>query len=70
LFPQITALHSFVLSIFYISFGPAFIFSNVDTTGGLGFTFDVFCITLFFSCLTEPFGFELLTLPGVALVFD
>ena len=42
---------------------PAFTFSEFDRVGGLGFSFDVFY-------LTEPFGFEWLALPSVALFFD
>ena len=33
---------------FYIAVGPAFTFSEFDSFGGLGFAFDVFCVTLLF----------------------
>jgi len=36
--------------------------SEFDRVGGLGFAFDVFCVT-------ESFGYELLALPSVALYF-
>jgi len=42
---------------------PAFTFSKFDRVGGVGFSFDVFCVT-------EPFGFEWLALPSVAVFFD
>jgi len=44
------------------SCGHSFTFSEFDRVGGLGFAFDVFCVT-------EPFDFELLALPSVALYF-
>jgi len=37
-------------------------FSDFDVAGRFGFAFDVFCVT-------EPYGFELLTLRSVALFF-
>jgi len=53
----------YFLHIADLAVGPVFAFSNLDRVGGLGFAFDAFCAT-------EPFGFELLTLPSVALFFD
>jgi len=37
-----------VLALFCIAVGPAFDFSDFDVTGGLGFAFDIFCVTLSF----------------------
>jgi len=56
----------FCFNILSITFDPAFAFSDFDVAGCLGFAFDVFCV---FSCVTKPYGFELLTLPSVALFF-
>jgi len=54
--------------MFYIAVGPAFTFGKFDRVGGLGFAFDVYCVTLLF-LVPESFGFELLALPSVALFF-
>jgi len=45
LFSQITALRRFCFNILYITFGPAFTFSDFDVAVCLGFAFDVFCVT-------------------------
>ena len=39
----------FCFGTFYIAVGPAFALSEFDRVGGLGFAFDVFCVTLFAS---------------------
>jgi len=38
----------FCFNTFCIAVGPAFTFSEFDRVGGLGFVFDVFCVTLLF----------------------
>ena len=38
----------FVLALSARPVGPAFTVSEVDRVGGLGFAFDVFCVTLLF----------------------
>ena len=38
----------FFLALSAISVGPAFIVSEFDRVGGIGFAFDIFCITLLF----------------------
>ena len=48
LFSMITASYRFCFSIFCIAVGPDFAFNDFDMAGGLGFAFDVFCITLSF----------------------
>jgi len=58
-----TTLRRFCVSNFCVAVGPAFTFSDFDRVGGRGFAFDVFCVT-------HSFGFELLALPSVALLFD
>ena len=41
----IMALRRFCFNILWITFGPAFAFSDFDVAGCLGFAFDVFCFT-------------------------
>jgi len=60
-----TCFDRFCFSIFCITVGPVFAFSD----------FDVTCLTglilgrTVFSCVTERFGFELVALPSTALFF-
>jgi len=65
----IATLRRFCFSTFSKAVGPVFAFSYFDRVGGLGFAFDVFCVTLLF-LVSESFGFELLALPSIALFFD
>jgi len=48
LFSQITILCRLCLITFCIAVGLAFTVSEFDRVGGLGFAFDVFCVTLLF----------------------
>ena len=48
LFTWIAILCRFCFSDFCIPVSPAFTVSNFDRVGGLGFAFDVFCVTLLF----------------------
>ena len=48
LFSWIAILRRFCFGTFCIAVGPAFTFSEFDRIGGLGFAFDVFCVTLLF----------------------
>ena len=69
LFSWITTLCRFCFNFVCIGVGLGFGFPAFDMADSLGFAFDIYC-TKPFSCISEPFGFELLTLPSVALFFD
>ena len=68
LFTWIANLCRSCFSTFCIPVGPAFTVSEFDRVDGLGFAFDVFCVTLLFLA-SQSFAFELLALPRVALLF-
>jgi len=66
----LATLRSFCFSIFCMAVGPVFTFSDFDTVGCGGFCFWRLLRHTVISCVTEPFGFEWLALPSVALFFD